>query len=150
VQHLARALKPGGVLLVTSPSVPQPKHLPLVAWRERRIGFDPSDYGHVRDGYSEDRLRELFEGAGLSVESVRRTFGPAGTFMFDLFFVTGDSRPNPLVYLALFPFYMLLAAVDVLIPSRRGAAVMGVARKTGRAPSASAREGGSIRAESMV
>jgi len=130
VQHLGRALKPGGVLLVTSPSVPQPRHLPLVAWRERRIGFDPRDYGHVRAGYSEDRLRELFERAGLEVESVRRTFGPAGTLMFDLFFVTGDSRPHPAVYLALFPLYMLLAAIDVLIPTRSGAAVMGVARKT--------------------
>jgi 2-polyprenyl-3-methyl-5-hydroxy-6-metoxy-1,4-benzoquinol methylase len=129
VKHLGYALKPGGVLLVTSPSVPQPRHLRLVAWRERRIGFSPSDYGHVRDGYSEDRLRALFENAGLAVESVRRTFGRAGTFMFDLFFVTGDSRPNPLVYLALFPFYMLLAALDVLAPARNGAAVMGIARK---------------------
>ena len=133
VRHLARALKPGGVLLVTSPSVPQPRHLPLVAWRERRIGFDPRDYGHVRAGYSEDRLRALFEGVGLRVESVRRTFGPAGTLMFDLFFVTGDSRPHPLVYLALFPLYIALAAVDVLLPSRRGAAVMGIARKPIRA-----------------
>jgi len=151
VKHLARALKPGGVVLVTSPSVPQPRHLALVAWRERRIGFDPSDYGHVRDGYSEAQLRELFEGAGLEVESVRRTFGPAGTLMFDLFFVTGDSRPHPLVYLALFPLYMLLAAVDVLFPSKGGAAVMGVARKT-RGPStpAPSREGASIRAETMV
>jgi hypothetical protein len=79
---------------------------------------------------------------------VRRTFGPAGTLMFDLFFVTGDSRPHPLVYLALFPLYMLLALADVFIPARSGAAVMGVARKTGRA--ARATEGGSIRAETMV
>jgi SAM-dependent methyltransferase len=151
VRHLARALKPGGVLLVTSPSVPQPRHLSLVARRERRIGFDPSDYGHVRDGYSEHQLSELFEGAGLEVESVRRTFGPAGTLMFDLFFVTGDSRPHPLVYLLLFPLYMLLAAVDVLVPSRSGAAVMGVARKTSDRPApATARGGASIRAETMV
>jgi SAM-dependent methyltransferase len=144
VQHLGHALKPGGVLLVTSPSVPQPRHLPLVAWRERRIGFDPRDYGHVRAGYSEGRLSELFENAGLEVESVRRTFGPAGTLMFDLFFVTGDSRPHPLVYLALFPVYMLLAALDVLVPTRSGAAVLGVARKTpgayrAEAPSVGAR-----------
>jgi SAM-dependent methyltransferase len=129
VEHLAHALKPGGVLLITSPSVPQPRHLPLVAWRERRIGFDPSDYGHVRAGYSEERLRALFEGSGLTVESVRRTFGPAGTLMFDLFFVTGDSRPHPLVYVALFPLYMLLAAIDLVMPARGGAAVLGIARK---------------------
>jgi SAM-dependent methyltransferase len=129
VKHLSQALKPDGVLLVTSPSVPQPRHLPLVAWRERRIGFDPSDYGHVRAGYSDHQLRVLFENSGLTVESVRRTFGPAGTLMFDLFFVTGDSRPHPAVYLALFPLYMLLAAVDVLLPTRAGAAVMGIACK---------------------
>jgi 2-polyprenyl-3-methyl-5-hydroxy-6-metoxy-1,4-benzoquinol methylase len=135
VRHLSGALKPGGVMLITSPSVPQPRHLPLVAWRERRIGFSPSDYGHVRAGYSEARLRELFEDAGLTVESVRRTFGPAGTLMFDLFFVTGDSRPHPLVYAALFPAYMLLAAIDLVLPGRTGAAVMGIARKeTARNP----------------
>ena len=129
VKHLGQALKPGGALLVTSPSVPQPRHLPLVAWRERRIGFDPSDYGHVRQGYSEERLRALFESAGLAVESVRRTFGPAGTLMFDLFFVTGDSRPHPLVYAALFPLYMALSIVDVMGPARGGAAIFGIARK---------------------
>lgn len=129
IKHLAQALKPGGILVITSPSVPQPRHLPLVAWRERRIGFDPSDYGHVRPGYSEEQVRTLFEEAGLEVASVRRTFGAAGTLMFDLFFVTGDSRPHPAVYLALFPLYMLLAAIDLLVPGRRGAAVMGIARK---------------------
>jgi hypothetical protein len=46
---------------------------------------------------------------------------------------------------------MLLAAVDVLIPSRRGAAVMGVARKRAQAaPAARAERGSSVRAESMV
>ena len=129
VTHLGHALKPGGALLVTSPSVPQPRHLPLVAWRERRIGFAPSDYGHVRQGYSEEQLHALFENAGLVVESVRRTFGPAGTLMFDLFFVTGDSRPHPLVYAALFPLYMALSTVDVMAPAGGGAAVFGIARK---------------------
>jgi 2-polyprenyl-3-methyl-5-hydroxy-6-metoxy-1,4-benzoquinol methylase len=129
VTQLARGLKPGGVLLVTSPSVPQPRHLSLVARRERRIGFDPSHYGHVRQGYSEARLETLFREAGLTVDSVGRTFGPAGTLMFDLFFVTGDSHPNPLVYAALFPVYMALAALDVRLPRRGGAAVLGIARK---------------------
>jgi 2-polyprenyl-3-methyl-5-hydroxy-6-metoxy-1,4-benzoquinol methylase len=132
VAHLGHALKPGGALLVTSPSVPQPRHLPLVAWRERRIGFDPSDYGHVRQGYSEAQLTALFESAGLDVQRVRRTFGPAGTLMFDLFFATGDSRPHPLVYAALFPLYMGLATVDVLSPAGGGAAIFGIARKKAR------------------
>ena len=42
-RDLARALAPGGYLLLTFPSVPQRRHLRLVAWRERRIGFKPED-----------------------------------------------------------------------------------------------------------
>ncbi len=129
VKHLAYALRPGGALIVTSPSVPQPRHLPLVRWRERRIGFHPSDYGHVRDGYSERQLELMLSDAGLEVATVRRTFGRFGTLMFDLFFVTGDSRPNPAAYAALFPLYMALARLDVACPGRTGAAVLGVGRK---------------------
>jgi 2-polyprenyl-3-methyl-5-hydroxy-6-metoxy-1,4-benzoquinol methylase len=129
VKHLATSLKPGGVLIVTSPSVPQPRHLALVRWRERRIGFHPSDYGHVRDGYSERQLAMLLDHAGLEVETVKRTFGRFGTLMFDIFFVTGDNKPNPLVYAALFPFYMALGGLDVALPGRNGAAVLGVGRK---------------------
>lgn len=129
VKHLSQALKPGGVLLVTSPSVPQPRHLPIVGWRERRIGFDAHAYGHVRQGYSERSLRRLFENSGLVTERIRFTFGPFGTLMFDLFFAAGDSRPNPALYLALFPLYVGLASLDVAVPSRRGAAILGVARK---------------------
>jgi SAM-dependent methyltransferase len=129
VRNLATALKPGGHLIVTSPSVPQPRHLPLVAWRERRIGFSPADYGHVREGYSEGDLEEVFGSAGLVTDRVRRTFGPFGTLMFDIFFVTGDSHPNPLVFATLFPLYMTLSALDLVVPSRTGAGILGVARK---------------------
>jgi 2-polyprenyl-3-methyl-5-hydroxy-6-metoxy-1,4-benzoquinol methylase len=149
VKHLGHALKPGGALLVTSPSVPQPRHLPLVAWRERRIGFEPSDYGHVRQGYSEAQLTALFENAGLQVQAVRRTFGPAGTLMFDLFFSAGDSRPHPLVYAALFPLYMGLATADLLSPAGGGAAIFGIARKTCAVPSGAPVPGPTIDARQL-
>lgn len=129
VKRLARALKHAGVLILTSPSVPQPRHLSLVDRRERRIGFKPEDYGHVRQGYSADSLRRIMENAGLDVQEIRWTFGCCGTLMFDLFFSTGDSRPNPLVYMGLFPLYMVLSALDVVMPVRYGAAILGVARK---------------------
>lgn len=129
VGSLARALKPNGVVIITSPSVPQPKHLSLVAWREERIGFTPEDYGHVRQGYSETRLQELLQKAGLEVNKVRWTFGRFGTLMFDLFFVTGDSKPNPIVFALLFPFYMALSVLDLWLPSSHGAAILGVGQK---------------------
>jgi SAM-dependent methyltransferase len=127
--RLAGALAKGGVVIFTSPSVPQPRHLALVRWRERRIGFRPEHYGHVRDGYSADGMRQLMEESGLVPERVRYTFGRCGTLMFDLFFATGDSRPNPLVYAALFPLYIGLSALDVALPARHGAAVLAVGRK---------------------
>ncbi|ETX09169.1 class I SAM-dependent methyltransferase [Candidatus Entotheonella palauensis] len=129
VRNLARALKPGGVLCLTSPSIPQRRHLALVAWRERRIGFHPSQYGHVRDGYSVADMQHFLAANDLTVETLCWTFGRFGTLMFDIFFVTGDNRPSPLVYAALFPFYMGLSVLDVALPNRSGSAIMAVGRR---------------------
>ena len=116
-------------MVFTSPSVPQPKHLSLVGWRERRIGFKSSDYGHVRQGYSKKTLSRIMDNAGLNIERIRWTFGVFGTLMFDLFFITGDNKPNPIVYMMLFPFYMLLSFLDVTFPTNHGAAILAVGRK---------------------
>lgn len=129
VHNLARALKPGGFLILTSPSLPQPKHLPLVAWRERRIGFSLAHYGHVRQGYSAEDLSRLLRAAGVEVNRIRWTFGRFGTLMFDLFFLTGDSRPNAAVYAALLPLYLALSALDIAFPVRQGAGILAVGRK---------------------
>jgi hypothetical protein len=101
----------------------------MVAWRERRIGFHPSDYGHVRDGYSAQDLRLLLSNAGLDVDTIKFTFGRPGTLMFDLFFATGDNRPNPLVYAGLLPLYLALAKLDVSQEHAHGAAILGIGRK---------------------
>jgi 2-polyprenyl-3-methyl-5-hydroxy-6-metoxy-1,4-benzoquinol methylase len=129
VRNLARALKSGGAMVLTSPSVPQPKHLPFVAWREKKIGFTPADYGHVRQGYSDADFRRILTQAGMVVDVVRFTYGRFGTLMFDVFFVTGDSRPNPAIFAALFPFYLGLSALDLAFPGRHGAGILGVGRK---------------------
>jgi hypothetical protein len=74
-------------------------------------------------------MRRFFSRTGLEVEAIHWTFGRFGTLMFDLFFVTGDSRPNPLMYATLFPMYMGLALLDVCIPNQTGSAIMAVGRK---------------------
>jgi SAM-dependent methyltransferase len=129
MQNLVHALKTGGVLLLTSPAIPQPRHLALVAWHEQRIGFHPSQYGHVRDGYSVDDVQRLFQNTNLHSATIRWTFGRCGTLMFDLFFVTGDSQPNPLVYMLLFPVYMGLSVLDVGLPIRYGSGILAVGKK---------------------
>ena len=95
----------------------------------RSIGFMPSDYGHVRQGYSDTDLCRLMENAGLEVDRIRWTFGRFGTLMFDLFFISGDSQPNPAVYIFLFPVYMVLSILDVVFPVRHGAGILGVGKK---------------------
>lgn len=129
ITNLCRAVRAGGYVLVTSPSIPQRPHLPLVRWREKRIGFHLSQYGHVRQGYGPAELAEKFSLAGASMLSSRFTFGLFGTLAFDLFFVIGDNRPNPIVFGLMFPALMALAAADLYFPTRTGSAILAVAQR---------------------
>jgi SAM-dependent methyltransferase len=126
---LARALRPGGYLLLTFPSVPQRRHLRLVAWRERRIGFTPADIGHVRPGYSPEMINRLAREAGLEPVRTRWTYGPFGNFAHDVFFVLGDSKPNPLVFAAALPFLLSLSFLELRTPIRHGSGLLALARK---------------------
>jgi SAM-dependent methyltransferase len=130
--NLFRALRPGGTLIITAPSVPQRAHLRLVRWRERRIGFHPSDYGHVRDGYGTGDVAEKFQRAGGEVRKAYFTFGLFGTLAFDVFFVIGDSRPNPVLFAVLFPLLVGLGCLDLWFRSSTGSAILAVgARRSG-------------------
>ncbi|MHB8412010.1 MAG: class I SAM-dependent methyltransferase [Candidatus Acidiferrales bacterium] len=127
---LTRALKPGGHLIVTTPSTPQPWHLPLVKWRERRAVIDPLEsYEHVRQGYSSNEMRTLLLREGMDHSAVRYTFGRPGTLAFDLFFSIGDDKPNPVIFGAMYPVIKLLGWLDVVTTHPHGAAVLGVAQK---------------------
>jgi 2-polyprenyl-3-methyl-5-hydroxy-6-metoxy-1,4-benzoquinol methylase len=129
IANFSRALRPRGYIVITSPSVPQRAHLPLVRWREKRIGFDPAQYGHVRQGYGPADLAEKFEAAGVRMIQSRFTFGFFGTLAFDLFFVIGDNRPHPVVFGLMFPALMALAAADLFLPTETGSAILAVAQR---------------------
>jgi ubiquinone/menaquinone biosynthesis C-methylase UbiE len=129
LRNMFLALRPGGYLIVTSPSIPQRRHLGLVRWREKRIGFHPSDYGHVRDGYSKLEIQEKFREAGGRAVSCYFPFGLFGTLAFDLFFVIGDNQPNPIVFGLLFPLLLALGWLDVRFLSETGSAILAVGTK---------------------
>jgi 2-polyprenyl-3-methyl-5-hydroxy-6-metoxy-1,4-benzoquinol methylase len=77
VGELARALRPGGSLLV---------HVPRDRWRtwsgEIRVVADEEAWrinpGHVRMGYSPESMRALLKGAGLDVADVQTWLGRLG------------------------------------------------------------------------
>ena len=127
--NLARALAPGGYLLLTFPSVPQRRHLRLVAWRERRIGFKPEDIGHVRPGYSPEMINALAREVGLEPVKTVWTYGPFGNLAHDLFFVLGDSKPNPIVFAAALPVLLALSFLENHIPTRHGSGLLAIVRK---------------------
>lgn len=97
-RNFCRALRPGGCVIVSSPSIRQRKHLSLLRWRERRSGFHPSRCGHLRDRYSERDLEEKCCPAGERVVRACYKFGFFGTLAFDLFSTIGDSRPNAVAF----------------------------------------------------
>ena len=135
--NLARALAPGGYLLLTFPSVPQRRHLKMVAWRERRIGFKPEDIGHVRPGYSPDMINGLAREVGLEPVKTVWTYGPFGNLAHDLFFVLGDSKPNPIVFAASLPFLLALSFLENHTPTRHGSGLARDREETSRAMKAS-------------
>lgn len=124
MENMYTSLKPGGSLILTFPSVPQRKHLWLVARREKRLGITLEDSGHVRQGYEADATRERLGRIGFRTVDCRQTYGFWGTICFDIFFVLGDNSPNPVVFLLAFPWLMALAWLDVWFPSELGSGLL--------------------------
>jgi SAM-dependent methyltransferase len=69
VTDLAQLLRPGGRLLLTTPS---DRHRPF----RGEVVSTYEDGGHVRFGYSHDELRRLFDRAGLHTVSLGYVSGP--------------------------------------------------------------------------
>jgi SAM-dependent methyltransferase len=92
VKDLASLLKPSGRLLLTTPHA---DHLPL---RHEKL-TDKEDGGHVRWGYTEQRLRDLCNAAGLEVIDVDFTSGWISQQLTNLMRVKNER----LAWVAIFP-----------------------------------------------
>jgi len=79
VSSLAAMLRPGGRLLL---SAPLEGHRPL--YTEERHPSPVEDGSHVRFGYSQQRLREIVQGAGLTVQSEAFVSGVVSQKLTDL------------------------------------------------------------------
>jgi SAM-dependent methyltransferase len=143
--ELARVTRPGGLLLVNTP------HLKRTLLRRLRHALGQTDekHGHLRPGYTPERLRELLEPA-FELEA-RRTYSRFFSELVDTLInwgmgrlgkrgsakglvVTGadlqKNRKAFRAYALVYPFVAALAALDALVP---GSGYMLIARLRRRA-----------------
>jgi SAM-dependent methyltransferase len=103
VRSLARMLRPGGQLLL---SAPFEGHRPL--YSEERHPQPVEDGSHVRYGYSQERLRQVAQEAGLEVSSVGFISGLVSQKVTDLMRRLTRRFGRPAAWLAVLPLRPLV------------------------------------------
>ncbi len=131
-----RALKPGGALLISTPSdqggsdVHHDHHHGEVA-----VGFIDE---HVRDGYALTDLEEKLKTAGFGHTEIRYQYGSPGKLSWRLsmkypILLLNTSRLFfallPFYYLVVFPFCLILNALDLAVEHKTGTGLIAFARK---------------------
>jgi SAM-dependent methyltransferase len=104
VRSLADMLEPGGQLLL---STPFEDHHPL--YTEERNPSGVEDGSHVRYGYSQQRLRQIAQEAGLQVSSEGFISGVVSQKLTDLMRRLGGRLPRPLAWAIILPLRPLVA-----------------------------------------
>ncbi|MGH2568467.1 MAG: class I SAM-dependent methyltransferase [Bacteroidota bacterium] len=130
-QNLFRALKPGGVLLVNTPSN-------LGGSDVHAEGEQSFIEEHARPGYGVEEIRTKLESAGFMVERIAFTYGPFGSLAWRL----GIKYPMrmlsatklfffllPLYYLVTLPIVLPLMYLDYSSENNTGTGLLVIARK---------------------
>lgn len=132
-KNFYRALKPGGTLLVNTPSDLADDHD-----EDHREGGGSFVDEHVRDGYSPKDLSEKLVRAGFSDVRLVHSYGFWGNLYWHLalkypMMMLGVSKAFflflPIYYLVAFPFALLFMLLDVSVKNETGTGLMAIARK---------------------
>lgn len=110
MRDAAGCLQPGGTLLLTTPNI----ELHAIDPRHNGPFSAIEDGGHVRKGYSAERLRELARGAGLVADRISYCTGPVSQMAIWIHFHL--SRIHPLLgWAAIHPLRPLPIALDPVV-----------------------------------
>lgn len=129
-RNFCNSLKPGGVLLVNTPS-----NLGGSDAHEEEGGFIEE---HARTGYGSEEIRTKLGQAGFSIERISFTYGFGGMVSWRLGIKIPMIMLNwskafflflPFYYLVTLPFVVPLMAVDYFFPPRTGAGLLVIARR---------------------
>lgn len=126
LQHFYESLKPGGLLLINTPSDQGGSGV-------QKEG-DTSFIGeHVRDGYGMQEMQEKLVRAGFNKMELKYTYGKPGSLSWRLSMKWPISVLNlskwffvllPLYYLLIFPLVLLLNVADVEMNHRKGTGLL--------------------------
>ena len=130
-RNLYRALRPGGRLLVNTPSN-------LGGSDAHSAGDESFIEEHARNGYGVDEIRAKLVSAGFTVEQIKFTYGRWGSVAWRLGIKYPMMMLNttrflllllPFYYLLTLPFTLLLMYLDFVLTNRTGAGLIVIARK---------------------
>jgi 2-polyprenyl-3-methyl-5-hydroxy-6-metoxy-1,4-benzoquinol methylase len=118
LRRIYRALKPGGWLIVTAPlrRKQQWRWLPFFAEHDVK-----GEFGHVRDEYSEDELKECLTAAGFVLREFHQIFGKRAEVTFELNNLFWTIKPlRRIMAILMYPLAVLLGYKDTLVYQARG------------------------------
>lgn len=130
-RHFARVLRPGGHLVVNTPS-------DLGGSDVRKAGEESFIGEHVRDGYSQEELSTKLQSVGLQVTAADYTYGKAGALAWRLLIkipmqLISASRLLAVIavpyFLLVLPAGIVLNAIDMHTTNETGTGILVVARK---------------------
>jgi SAM-dependent methyltransferase len=131
-RNFFRALRPGGTLIVNTPS--------NLGGSDAHSDEDESFIEeHARNGYGVDEIRSKLAGAGFTVETVRFTYGPWGARYWRIalkvpMLLLGISKAFllllPFYYIVAFPVVLPMMWLDYRGENKTGTGLTAVARKS--------------------